>query len=67
MGSLVKSYYLDKRNAKLSGVCAGIADFTGWDVTLIRIATVLGTVLAWGGLIIVYALVAWLAQPKPFA
>ena len=67
MGSLIKSFHLDKRRAKLSGVCAGIADFTGWDVTLIRIATVLGTVLAWGGLILVYILIAWLAQPKPFA
>ena len=67
MGSLIKSFHLDKRNAKLSGVCAGIADYTGWDVTLIRIATVLGTVLAWGGLILIYILIAWLAQPKPFA
>ena len=48
MGSLTKSFNLDKRHAKLSGVCAGIADYTGWDVTLIRIATVLGTLLAIG-------------------
>lgn len=64
---MASSFHLDKRNAKLSGVCAGIADYTGWDVTLVRIGTVLGTVLAWGGLILVYILIAWLAQPKPFA
>lgn len=64
---MASSFYLNKRQAKLSGVCAGIADYTGWDVTVVRIGTVLGTVLAWGGLILVYILVAWLAEPKPFA
>ena len=66
MASLIKSFNLDKRRAKLAGVCSGIADYTGWDVTWIRIATVLGTVLAWGGLILVYILIAWLAEPKPY-
>ena len=66
MSSLIKSFRLDKRNAKLAGVCSGIADYTGWDVTLIRIATVLGTILAWGGLILVYVLIAWLAEPKSY-
>src|SRR5690349_20384436 len=30
-------FYLDKRNGKFMGVCAGIADYTGFDVTLVRI------------------------------
>ena len=30
-------FYLDKRNGKVMGVCAGIADYTGLDVTLVRI------------------------------
>jgi phage shock protein C len=67
MGFLSRPFHLDKRNAILAGVCSGIADFTGWNVTLIRAATVLGTVLAWGGLILVYVLIAWLAEPKRFA
>lgn len=60
-----KRFYLDKRNGMLAGVCSGIADYTGWDRTLIRIATVLGTILAWGGLILVYILFAWIADAKP--
>ena len=67
MASLGNKFHLDKRNGKLMGVCAGIAEYTGWDVTLVRVGTILGTVLAWGGLILVYILIAWLAQPKPFA
>ena len=38
--------YLDKRNAKLLGVCAGLARRTGLDVTIIRVAVVLTALLA---------------------
>jgi phage shock protein C len=36
------NFYLDKRNAKLMGVCAGIGDYFGWDPLWVRIGTVLG-------------------------
>ena len=58
-------FYLDKRNAKWLGVCAGIADYTGLDVTLIRIAMVFGTIIGSGALILVYLAAAWIAPPKP--
>lgn len=59
-------FYLDKQNAKWSGVCAGIADYTGMDVTLVRIGLVLLTVL--GGFpwtLIAYWITAWMAPRKP--
>jgi phage shock protein C len=59
-------FYLDKQNAKWSGVCAGIADYTGMDVTLVRIGMVLLTVL--GGFpwtLIAYWITAWMAPRKP--
>jgi phage shock protein C len=58
-------FYLDKQNAKWKGVCAGIADYIGIDVTIIRIGMVLGTVLGSGALIIVYIAAACLAPVKP--
>jgi phage shock protein C len=58
-------FYLDKQNKKWMGVCAGIADYTGVDVTLVRIGTVLLTVLGSGMTIIAYFVVAWLAPNKP--
>jgi phage shock protein C len=58
-------FYLDKRNRKWLGVCAGIADYTGLDVTLIRIGTVLLTVLGSGMTIVAYLVAAWLAPSKP--
>ena len=64
---MANTFLLNKRSGKLAGVCSGLADYTGWDLTVIRIATVLGTILAWGGLAIVYILIAWLAPAKPYA
>ena len=58
-------FYLDKSNKKWLGVCSGIADYTGLDVTLIRIGAVLLTVLGTGMTIIAYLIAAWLAPTKP--
>ena len=58
-------FYLDKRNGKFMGVCAGIADYTGVDVTLVRVGTVLLTVLGSGMTIIAYFVVGWIAPKKP--
>ena len=30
-------FYRDKRHGKVMGVCAGIADYTGFDVALVRV------------------------------
>ncbi|MGZ8286047.1 MAG: envelope stress response membrane protein PspC [Allosphingosinicella sp.] len=59
-------FYLDKENKKWKGVCSGIADYTGVDVTIIRIGLVILTFV--GGFpwtIIAYWVAAWLAPVKP--
>ena len=59
-------FYLDKQDAKIKGVCSGIADYTGIEVLWIRIAAVLLTFA--GGFpwtVIAYVLAAWMASPKP--
>jgi len=57
------SFTLDRRNAKIMGVCAGIANRTGLDVTLIRIALVLLTLCALGPIgVVAYLLAGWLAE-----
>ena len=61
-------FYLDKRNAKFLGVCAGIADYTGIDILLVRVAFVLLNFATgfFGGMgFVAYFLVAWLADDKP--
>ena len=57
------SFTLDRRNAKIMGVCAGIANRTGLDVTLIRVALVLLTLCALGPTgVVAYLLAGWLAE-----
>ena len=58
-------FYRDKQNGKIMGVCAGIADYTGVDVTLVRIGAVLLAVLGQGIGIIAYLVVGWIAPKKP--
>ena len=59
-------FYLDKRNGKMMGVCAGIADYTGVDAILVRIGAILLTIFAMGPILpLIYLAVAWLASDKP--
>ena len=55
-------YALDRSNAKMLGVCAGLARTTGWDVTLVRIGLVLATLFLLGPVaILAYLLTALVA------
>lgn len=47
---------------KLGGVCAGIAAYLGVDVTIIRVAFVIGT-LAWGATLLLYVIL-WMVMPE---
>lgn len=59
-------FYLDKRNAKLMGVCAGIADYTGVDALWVRVGVVLATLLGAGWLTVpAYIIVGLVADRKP--
>ncbi len=46
----------------IAGVCSGVADYLDVDVNLVRLVTVLATVLGAGSLILVYV-VAWILMP----
>lgn len=62
-----KTFRLDKHNGKFMGVCAGIANYTGIDATIIRIAAVVLTIA--GGFpwtLIAYGVVAWAAKPMAY-
>ena len=46
----------------IAGVCSGVADYLGVDVTLVRLIAVVGAVLGFGTLIVAY-LAAWVLMP----
>ena len=58
-------FYLDRRNGKVMGVCSGIANYTGLDVSLVRIGLVAAIVLGAGALLPVYFIAGWIADDQP--
>ena len=58
-------FYLDKSNAKLAGVCAGIADYTGVDAFWIRLGAVLLTLFGFWLTIPIYIAIMVLADKRP--
>lgn len=58
----MSAFRLNKADGKMLGVCAGLADYFNLDVTLVRIAWVLGTLLGFGSLILVYFVIALIAN-----
>ncbi|HEY0112102.1 MAG TPA: PspC domain-containing protein [Allosphingosinicella sp.] len=60
-----RKFQLDRRNGKLWGVCAGIANYMGWDATFVRIGLVLVTLLgAFPWTLIAYGATAFIAKDR---
>lgn len=51
-------------NRVFAGVCAGLAEYYGWDIVAVRILTVVLTLFTGGAGLIVY-LVLWVVMPPP--
>jgi phage shock protein C len=57
--------YRDKHNAKLMGVCSGIADYTGVNVFWVRMAAFLSIFMLSGITILAYFVAGALLNKKP--
>lgn len=58
-------YALDKQEAKLLGVCSGLARSTGWDPTVIRLGMVALTLFALGPvMLLIYFITAFVAEAR---
>ncbi|MEG1611945.1 MAG: PspC domain-containing protein [Alistipes sp.] len=58
----VKKLFRSSDNSMIAGVCAGVADFFGLDISLVRVATLL--LIIFGGLSLWVYLVLWIIVPK---
>ncbi len=66
MSSTRTKFYLDKQRAKWSGVCAGIADYTGIKVFWVRVLAVVATfAIPFPITFIAYFVAAKSFDPKP--
>jgi phage shock protein PspC (stress-responsive transcriptional regulator) len=55
-------FRLDKENGKFLGVCAGLARHFDMDPTIVRLIFVIGTLVGFGSFILIYFLIALLAN-----
>jgi len=60
-------FYRDKRNGKMFGVCAGIADYTGFDVSLVRVCFLAAVFMSGGSVLPFYFIAAMVTPTKPRA
>ena len=60
-------FYRDKRNGKVFGVCAGIADYTGFDVSLVRVCFLAAMFMSGGGILPFYFIAAMVTPTKPMS
>ena len=58
-------FYRDKRNGKVFGVCAGIADYTGFDVSLVRVCFLAAVFMSGGSILPFYFIAAMVTPTKP--
>lgn len=58
-------FYLDKRNGKIMGVCSGIADYTGFDITLVRVFMVAALFMSSFAILPLYFITGWIADDTP--
>ncbi len=58
-------FYLDKQRGKVAGVCAGIADYTGINLTLVRALAVVLILTTHLIALAAYFAIAWKAREQP--
>ncbi len=62
-GNGTKTLVRSRKNRMIAGVCAGLADYTGLDVTVVRVIAALIAVVTGGAGVLAY-LAAWAIIPE---
>ncbi len=58
----VKRFMRNTSDAKIAGICSGIASYFGWDVTLVRVVMAILAILTSGAMILAY-IIMWIVTP----
>jgi phage shock protein C len=59
-----RRFVINRGDAKLMGVAAGLADYTGVDPTIVRLAFIAATLLT-GPVMVLFYVLAGLVAPNP--
>ena len=65
MNSITSTKRLTRRSddRMIAGVCSGVADYLGVDVTLVRLLTVVAAIFSVGAVAVAY-IAAWILMPE---
>ena len=61
---MTNRFLINRRDAKIMGVAAGIADYTGIDALVVRLALVAALLLTGPVVVLFYLLTGWLASAR---
>ena len=61
----IKTLYRSKSNRMIAGVCAGLGDYLGIDPTIVRLLTLLAFFTGFGGIALVYLIMAIVVPEQP--
>ena len=61
-----RRFYRDRTNGKIAGVCAGLADYFGFDLTVTRVLAVIALIVAPPATLLLYFGLAFLVPPAEF-
>lgn len=62
-GNGTKTLVRSRKGRMVAGICAGVAEYFGWDVTLVRVVVAVIAVLTGGAGLLAY-LAAWAIIPE---
>lgn len=57
-------FLLNRRDAKIMGVAAGLADYSGVDALIIRLGMVVAALITGPVMIVLYLITGWLASDR---
>ena len=60
-----KRLYRSRDNRMIGGVCAGLGEYIGMDPTVVRLIFVVGALLGFGSLVLVYLVMLLVIPEKP--
>ena len=60
-----RKLYRNPAKAKICGVCAGVAEYFGFEVWVVRIITVSLVLLGWGPIVLAYFVLYFVLDPNP--
>lgn len=65
MNSGPRKLYRSRTNRMIFGVCAGLAEFFGIDVTIVRVLFLAGALLGFGSFILIYLVLFFVVPEEP--